>query len=255
MKEDAGALLGPDDPIPCEEWLATQFASNNCRILMNEQCFGRIDVVRKIQKHAIIKHNADGHYSNACLKAARKFDIEHESNAICVALDDKNKMKFGAPGEPLALSHKSKRKQVAADAQFLASDHDMSMKSHAIPSLMGKIMWNEDNSYALGKFYDAEVTMILKDGASYPFSSFQHAAELIMNYNNCKEEHVILQADGGHDHNCANSRNIASFLMIMNELKLQHLIAMKNAGGYSMRNLIETPIATIAFGMQCLALA
>ena len=95
--EDVGALLGLDDPTPCEEWLAAQFASNKCRVLQNERCFGRIKVVRKTQKHTIIKENIDGHYSNACLKSVRKFGIEHERNAMFVAWDDKNKMKFGAP--------------------------------------------------------------------------------------------------------------------------------------------------------------
>ena len=95
---------------------------------------------------------------------------------------------------------------------------------------MGKIIWDANNSYALGKFYDTEVAMINKNGAIYSSNAFQHAAELIMNYNNCEEEYMILQADRGYNHNCMNLRNIILFLIIMNELNLQHLISMKNAG-------------------------
>ena len=65
---------------------------------------------------------------------------------------------------------------------------------------------------------------------------------------------MVLQADGGHDHNCTRWRNISSLLMIMNELKLVHLIAMKNAGGNSMHNPTERAMGAVAFGSQCLAL-
>ena len=123
----------------------------------------------------------DGHYSNVCLKAMKKFGIEHKSNTIHIMWDDKNKIKFGAPGEPLAQSHKTKRKFVLEDLKCLASDYNICMKSHAIPSLMGKIILDMDNSYALGKCCDMEVTMIIKDRAIYLLNAFQYAAELIMN--------------------------------------------------------------------------
>ena len=98
MLEDAGILLGLDNLIPCEEWLRTQFTSNNYRISMNKRYFGWINVTRKIQKHTIIKYNVDGNYLNACLKAVRKFGIEYKSNTIYITWNDKNKMKFGVLG-------------------------------------------------------------------------------------------------------------------------------------------------------------
>ena len=198
--------------------------------MQNERWFGRMNAIRKMQKYAIIKDNIDGHCSNACLKSVRTFGIEHKKHAMFMPWDDKNRMKFGAPGEPLAQSNKTRRKNVAKDLQFLASDHDMCIKTHAMPSLIGKAMWDEDDSHALGKCYAMDVTIVLKEAEVCPSNSFQHAAELIMNFENCEEEHMMLQADGGHDHDCSNPRNITSFLMIMNELKMQHLIAMKNAG-------------------------
>ena len=50
-----------------------------------------------MQKHIIIKENVDGHFSNSCLKAVRKFGIDHKENAKMMVRDDKNKMKVGAP--------------------------------------------------------------------------------------------------------------------------------------------------------------
>ena len=96
--------------------------------------------------------------------------------------------------------------------------------------------------------------MTLKDGVVCPSNPFQHGAELILNFMGCKEDYMMLQADGGHDHDCAIPRNIVSILMIMIKLKMQHSIAMKNAGGYSSCNPIERPMGSIAFGSQCLAL-
>ena len=43
--------------------------------------------------------------------------------------------------------------------------------------------------------------------------------------------------------------------MIMIELQLEYLIAMKNAGGLSLYNPIERPMGSVTFGTQCLALA
>ena len=70
----------------------------------------------------------------------------------------------------------------------------------------------------------------------------------------CKEDDVTLQADGDHDHKCTSPRNIMSLTMMMIKLNLQHLIVMKNAGGYSSHNPIERAMGSIAFGSQCLAL-
>ena len=94
------------------------------------------------------------------------------------------------------------------------------MKAHVIPSLMGKVMQNENGSCALGNYYDVEVNVVLKDGAVCPSNPFQHGAELVLDFMGCKEDYVSLQADGGHDHNCESPRNIASLLMMIIKLNL-----------------------------------
>ena len=119
---------------------------------------------------------------------------------------------------------------------------------------MGKTLWDMNKSYDLGKYYNVEVAMTLKEGATCPSNPFQHASELIKKFKDCQEEHVMLQVDGGHDHNCTSPRSIVSFLMTMLELKFQHSIAMKNARGYSIYNPIERAMGAVTFGSQCLAL-
>ena len=96
-------------------------------------------------------------------------------------------MKLGSPGDPLATHPKSRPKFVPEDLQFESSAHDMCIKPHLIPSLMGKILWDVSNSYALGKYCNVEVNMILKEGSIYPSNLFRHDAKLIIKIKYCKE--------------------------------------------------------------------
>ena len=254
MKRDVESRLGPDEVAPCDEWLAAQFTPNKSRSLLNEKMYGRIDVVRRIQKHTIVKENVDGHFSNACLKNVRKFGMLHKEHTTYIVMDDKCLMKVGSPGYPLALSSKARKVFVPSDLRFEAADHDMCMKFPLVPSLFGEVVWNENGSYALGDCHNLKVKCVLKDAAIYPSKPFQHAAELMLNYKYEHKDYMIMQADGGSDFNCSYWRTIIALLMIMNEMKLTHLIVMKNAGGLSIYNPIERAMGAVTFGSQCLAL-
>ena len=81
-------------------------------------------------------------------------------------------MNFGALGEALALSSKTRRQFFPQGLQFEASDHDVCMKAHAMPSLIGRVTCNEIGIYTLGNHYDVECTMVLKDGAVHPSNPF-----------------------------------------------------------------------------------
>ena len=52
---------------------------------------------------------------------------------------------------------------------------------------MGKMNWDENDSYALGKCYNVDVTMALKEGSIYPSNLFRHDAKLIIKIKYCKE--------------------------------------------------------------------
>ena len=218
--------------------MAAQFTTNNCRALHNERNYGYINIVRRVQKH----------FSNAYLKGIRKFSILYKNKTTYICWDDKYQIKVGLPGYPLAISHKSRKAFFPEELQFEASNYNMYQKSHLIPSLFGEVIWDKNDSYTLGDCYNMLVTIVLKEGAIYPSNPFQHAADLILNFCDCKKEYIVLQADGGHDHNCTSWRNIIFFLMIMNELNLQYLIAIKNVRGYSIYNPIERVMGAIMFG-------
>ena len=60
---------------------------------------------------------------------------------------------------------------------------------------------------------------------------------------------MIVKGNSRYDYNCSSLRTIIAFLMIIVELKLVHLIGMKNAGGYLVCNLIERLIGSLSFGV------
>ena len=95
---------------------------------------------------------------------------------------------------------------------------------------------------------------MLKDVAIHPSNPFQYTAELTINCMNSHKEFIILQADGGCNHNCTAWRNIIALLMIMRKLGLTYLIAMKNARGLSAHNPFERATGAVTFGLQYLAL-
>ena len=97
--------------------------------------------------------------------------------------------------------------------------------------------------------------MILKDEVLYPSNPFQHAAELILEFKGREEPFLFLQQDGGYDYNPTTSRSIWALLIIAFELELEHVIAIKNAGGCSIYNPIERPMSSINLCYMGLALA
>ena len=63
-REDIIRMLLTDELMPSLSWVSLQHNTNTPRSHMNENYYGRIKVVNKIQKHAITKMSIDVHYSN-----------------------------------------------------------------------------------------------------------------------------------------------------------------------------------------------
>ena len=86
--------------------MAAQFTTNNCRALHNERNYGYINIVRRVQKHTIVKDDVDDHFSIVYLKGIRKFSILYKNKTTYIFFDDKYHIKVGLPGYHLAISHK-----------------------------------------------------------------------------------------------------------------------------------------------------
>ena len=107
MLEYMRLLLGLDNPLLYEEQLAVQFISSHYRVLQNEHYFSKLRFAEKY-RNIIIKDNTESHYSNTCLKSVRKFSINYKRNTLFITWSYKNKIKFGALGELLAQSYKTR---------------------------------------------------------------------------------------------------------------------------------------------------
>ena len=65
---------------------------------------------------------------------------------------------------------------------------------------------------------------------------------------------MLLQGDGGFDYNCTTPRGIVANLVMFIGLRLEHLVCLRNASGYSTFNPSERPMCAINFATQTLAI-
>ena len=129
--------------------------------MINEKYYGRIEMVRMIQKHTIIKDNIDCHYANSVCVAARAFYILFSNLFMYISRDGKNKIKVGTPNELLAMTNKSRKIIVPKHAKFAAADHDMGKKSLLVPSVMGLYSCPTNKSPSLTNHYKIEALVKL----------------------------------------------------------------------------------------------
>ena len=253
LVDDIASMLPEHVATPSAQMVGWQFTTNNYRHLKVQKYYGRFDVVRKVQSHTITKCNVDARHANANCRTVRGWFIRNKHFTKFVSRDDKNKIKVGSPGDPLALANTRRRAFVVKDVKFEASDHDMCIKTHLSPTVMFDINPPENGSNKLGNFYNGTVTTMLKESAIDMSSAFQHASEFIINHKDMKEVFLVLQGDGGYDFNCTTPRNIASAVMIMIHLVLEHVVSIRNSGGNSMFNPVERVMSHLDFGLSVMA--
>ena len=188
--DEVAQLLPPETPIPGPHWVLLQFTPANCRAKRNEKLSNRIPMKKLCQRHTIVKDHVDGHYSNAQAKIVRNaFKMLTSKNCLYWSCDDKNKLKIGPPGEPLALAARARKVWVSQNKDFNSLDHDMGIKAPMILSSMLNI--NEPVDDKLGSMYNGNATIWLKDGTLQTSDPFRHATELIKD-NLCKSNLMLM---------------------------------------------------------------
>ena len=89
-----------------------------------------------IQRHAIAKDHADGKCCNALLRNARTAFKRLGAKVYShYATDDKNEVKIGPPGEPLALATRCRKKHAPESKDLNSLDHDACVKASFTPSV------------------------------------------------------------------------------------------------------------------------
>ena len=66
----------------------------------------------------------------------------------CFSWDDKNKLNFGVPGEPLVMATTKRAGLAIENYQFVYSDHDMGNKSSAILSVVFGVSMTKDSKFS-----------------------------------------------------------------------------------------------------------
>ena len=136
---------------------------------------------RVCQSHTKVKDHIDSYYANAQAKIVRGLFLNYGMRFCKMwSCDDKNKIKLGAPGEPLALATRNRSIWVPKTKDFIAADHDMCNKTSLTPSVVLDIICPEDTK--LKNFYKGKATMILKDSQLEQSDSFRHVVELYKIY-------------------------------------------------------------------------
>ena len=155
----------------------------------------------------------------------------------------------------MAITNCIKKSLVPKQVIFSATDHKMEKNTTLILSAIGSQTCLTNESASLSNHYDTQTCMTLKDKALHLSNCFQHAAELIEQLKDRKELFLLLQQDRGYDYNLVTPQSIITMIMIAIELKLEHIISIKNAGRCSACNPIERAISSVSFCCQGLALS
>ena len=104
-----------------------------------------------------------------------------KTHCACHAMT-KNKIKLGAPSEPLALTHRNRKVPVLEEIKFEVSDHGIFIKTHLKKSVMAHVKFPANKIIALSNYHESETMWILKETTLYPSLACQHAEELIKEF-------------------------------------------------------------------------
>ena len=207
---------------------------------------------------------------------------------LFVGQDDKAKIPVG-DSVPVSTNARIKTKAIVPANEQLntnkAADHDWSHAS-VIPSvtLLGNMPSECDGSFFSGGVEGTgQIHVALRDATFQPSDVFDHCAQL---FSTIKTKHqsreqdsttspsssdiedeieidqilnaILLQTDGGPDHNIAFLRTqlalVGLFIALMEELGLDHLVAIRGAPHRSWLNAVERSMSILNLGLQNLAL-
>jgi len=164
--------------MPKRHWVSLQFLPSNCRALSSPKYTAKVPMKRMIQRHTIVKDHADGQYCNALLRNVRtvlkRLGVKVYS---CCATDDKNKVKIGPPGEPLALATRCRKKCVPESKDLNSLDHDMYIKASFAPSVSLNV--DEPFDDKLSSMHTGKSTVVLKDSNTQGSEPFSYTIEFI----------------------------------------------------------------------------
>ena len=280
-------------PIPSDESIRLQFVPNSAVVKAAGNMTGRLLVSRHIQLRTLRDKHVDQHWVNAQTKYHKEWIVDvmcmvGKHLVKFAGQDDKAKVPVG---DIVPVSTKVHIKQKAivpaddSDNMNKAADHDWS-KANIIPSvtLLGNIPQEYDGSfYSGGEDGNGEIHVVLRDATFDASDVFDHSAQLYdilinkdltseasltlsSSANSDEDEEdddlfriakmnvLLLQTDGGPDHNLKFLRTKLALIALFNALGVDHLVALRGAPHGSYLNVVERCMSLLNLGLQNLAL-
>jgi hypothetical protein len=259
--------------IPSLEWLRLQFQPSNPFSHMARKFTGRFPLMLSTQERTRRKANADAYYVICLHKYMRSFAMLHSENVLMIGMDDKAKIPVGEPGFRKAAIERNRRHIGSttgeAKERSKAADHDQSSHFSLTPSayLFHDIPRSESQT-----IYKGQAVIVLKNAVFEASNAQRHAAELMktisfydrqyrrstrgqatiaMGIKSPMERSVlVLNSDGGPDHNCRFFRAIIWDLLVCQELDLDMLIHYRCYGNGSYINPVERVMAPLSAALS-----
>ena len=179
------------------------------------------------------------------------------NNIMLLSCDDKAKIKFGEPHNPLATLARNRPGIAPTTSTISAVDHDVANKGSLTPSVILNVAIpeNQDDS-----FYTGQVTVLLKDSVFEASNSFRSILEMEMTarqnltWNN--RNILIVYTDGGPERMVTyESVKIPLCVLFRRNPNLDIVIALRTAPGQSYVNYVERIMSILNIGFQNMAIS
>ena len=191
-----------------------------------------------MRRNNVQHENPHMEYGNIDAKNARKVIVNEceKDKLVLISFDEKCILKAGTPGNPLVLVQVD---EIATLVKAKSVDHETFMKLNVTHSAILAIDIPKD--FNLGKFYEGEADVGMKDNTMHKKSFLRYAVEIAKVLEEKSKDKMLLRmnADGGGDRNPKFEQVQDFMLHLVMKLNLDKLMWEKTAAGSSVWNPAE----------------
>ena len=251
----------PSIHVPTVSWVALNMTPSDSTVLRTARYTGRLNIVFKLQQRSVRSPHPDAQYGSAIQKYSREWIVairdelrQHDLNVTMLSVDDKALIIVGEPGHALAPIARMRPTMGPAQASSTALDHDTLKKIKIVPSIILDIAIPES---ANGSFRKGQVLFQLRDNAFFSSTQVMHVASMMNYLLQCDrvDSVLLVQADGGADHNFSHVSVQAALIALAMILKLDILLCIRTVAGHSWCNPVERVMSIFNLALNGTSLA
>ncbi len=241
--------------IPSHESVRLQFCPNDDMANKNAKAYGHLGVIRKVQSRSLRHKHVDQHWVSALTQTHKEWLIAVKLQAVALdyqvlsvvrfaGQDDKCKVPVGDVLHVSSNVQPNTKAIVPTGESVKAADHDWKC-ANIIPSVLhlGNIPDDMAGSF-FGGGHDTEtgeLEVVLKDATFDPSDVFSHCAQLLVSMRERQVPFLLLlQADGGPDHNLIFVQTQLALVAMFLELEgMDHLVVLRGCPQGSYINTVD----------------